>query len=505
MGEVDTPESAAWWMRELSEELLERRHRIEPLWQRYCGNPPLPELGNPGATKNRRDVWRAFQRKARTNYAELIVAAPLERLTPLGFRTSAAGTGETADIDARALRWWQANEMPIRSGDIIEWMLVMGTAYGIVGPPDPDDDQHPDVPVMTAEDPRFVITRHDSVRSSRVRAALKLFYDDEVRRDVAFLYLPGRVLRIERDGREGTSELGRRRFRFDARSWDVVDEQALPDGMSRTVPVVRFENRRGLGEFEAHLDHLDRINHMLLQRIVIATLQAFRQRAVKGVPKNDPKTGEPIDYSDVFTNDPAALWLLPATADMWESGQVDLTPILTSVRDDVRDLAAVTRRPVQHFIPDQANQSAEGASASRESLVYLAEDRQVRAGAGFAAMQALGFRYVADAQRSDPLTIETLWRPLERFSLTERASAAVQAQTAGVPWEARMRDFLQYEPEQIEVLRAERAEDLFYAAPAATDPQRGVPTAAATAPAVEQPRTANTDPATPPAAAQAAR
>jgi hypothetical protein len=82
-------------------------------------------------------------------------------------------------------------------------------------------------------------------------------------------------------------------------------------------------NRNGVGEFEPHLDVLDRINHMILQRMVIATMQAFRQRAIKGdtedMPDKDPETGEEIDYDDIFAADPGALWRLPKVRDMWES------------------------------------------------------------------------------------------------------------------------------------------------------------------------------------------
>ena len=44
----------------------------------------------------------------------------------------------------------------------------------------------------------------------------------------------------------------------------------------------------------------------MLQRMTIATIQAFKQRAFKGLPKTDPDTGEEIDYDSIFTADPGA-------------------------------------------------------------------------------------------------------------------------------------------------------------------------------------------------------
>ena len=332
-----------------------------------------------------------------------------------------------------------------------------------------------------------MITEQDPEMPQRVIMGLKLYYDPIAQRDVGWLYPPGRAIKFERtgEGTRGVSSLDvtRRRFRFDPRQWEVTDERDLSVQIGDRSAVSRFANHDAEGEFEHHVDHLDRINHMLLQRIVIATLQAFRQRAIKGVPTVD-KQGNAIDYSDIFTADPGALWLLPATAEMWESGQVDLGPLLTSVRDDVRDLAAVLRLPVYHFMPDAANGSAEGASAAREGLVYRAEDRQIRLSVGFADAISLAFGYLPGPEGDDPLTITTLWRPIERFSLAERYDAASKAVAAGLPWESRMVDVLQYEPDDLPRLRAQRADDLIFApaTPAVTGSGAPAPTSGTDAP-----------------------
>lgn len=55
----------------------------------------------------------------------------------------------------------------------------------------------------------------------------------------------------------------------------------------------------------------------------------------------------------------------------------------------------------------------------------------------------------------------------ERFSLTERASAATQAAAAGVPGTI-MSDFLQFSPQQVARMAAERAVDALLAPPTTT-------------------------------------
>lgn len=451
ISDVDESQSPGWWFRKLATEQRNRRKRLDTLWKRYEGDPPLPE-----GAKSAKAAFQAFQKKARTNYAELIAGAVQERMVPVGFRT-AAGGDKNGDKVAR--RIWAANEMDVEAADIHEFMTVLGDGYAIVGPPEEGEE----LPVITAEDPRQVITAHDPARQSRVLAGLKMYWDADTSEDLAFVYLPGRPRAQVRVARRPAkrSALGPL-FRFSASSWswdnDASFELPIPN-----VPVVRFRNRRGVGEFEPHVDLLDRINHMILQRMMIATLQAFRQRAVKGVPTHDPKTGKEIDYADIFTADPAALWLLPATAELWESGQVDLTPILASVRDDAKDLATVSRTPFSYFSPDAANGSAEGASLQKEGLVFKVEDRLVRAGVGHTRTMSLSFQYLGDTVRADRLSIETLWRPVERFSLSERYDAAVKAKAAGVPWRAIMTDILGFTPEQVARMETERADDILLA------------------------------------------
>jgi len=456
--DVQTPGSPGWWLWKLSEEQRRRRKTFDEMWARYEGNPKLPEGAESAA-----EAYRQFQKKARSNFAELVVQAVLERLGLLGFRTSDdQRRRETTDPTAMAI--WAENQMAVEADDLTEFFLVMGFGYTITGPPEDDDEDS--LPVITAEDPREVITAHDSARPSRVLAGSKIRHNEEDDVDEAFVYLPG-------EGRDGRAEVWRARrrgkgtvlgpaFRFAPKGWDWdhLDDGDPLELPVREVPVTRYRNRRGQGEFWAHTDLLDRIDHMVLQRMVIATLQAFRQRAVKGLPSKD-KDGKEIDYTDIFTADPGALWLLPAAAEMWESGQVDLTPILNSVKEDVRHFAALTRTPMSYFNPDAANGSAEGASLMREGLVFKAEDRQARLGIGHTRTMGLALRMAGKPELAR--TITPLWAPAERFSLAQRYDAGLKAKQQDVPWRTRMLDILQFTPEQVARMEVERMQDTLLA------------------------------------------
>lgn len=467
MIDVTRPQSPGWWLNRLHKQLGDRQRRLNKLDRYYKGDCDLPE-----GADNCRDSYRRFQRKARANFAELVVEAVRERMMPVGFRTGASGD-ELGDKEA--WRIWQANSLDADSSLVTRASLSMSDAYVIVGAVDDEIG----APVITAEDPRQVITAHDPIRRRKVVAAAKVFSDEVTGFDRAFLYLPGEVFQAQR--KRAARASGSSAWSSPVMSWEwteaVGDEgdriavrDPVPDELDhRLVPVVRFANRADLysdpmGEFESVLDVLDRINHMVLQRLVIATIQAFRQRAIKGVPTHDPQ-GNEIDYNGLFPADPGAMWHLPDGADIWESDQVNLQGILSAVRHDVQDLAAMTRTPLFYLTPDAANGSAEGASLARENLIFKVADRIGQASESWEQVMALAFLSAGDEQRASRRDMECIWAPPERFSLAERYDAASKASAAGVPWRAVMGDVLQFSPQQVDRMESERVTDAFLSAP----------------------------------------
>lgn len=444
--DVSAPQSDGWWMQRLYGRLVDpkRQERLKELDSWYRGEPPIG-LGN----KSQRDMVASFARHSRTNFAKLVVEAVRERMTPVGIRTSA---DDDVTGDSEAWRIWQRAGLPVESAEVHRTAFRLGNGYVIVGPPDPITK----VPVITAEDPRQIVTEHDPAQQRRVLAALKLFHDDVESADFAYLWLPGQLRVARRDVPRSGSRPPEVTFAANLFDWDETRSQMLPN--SAMLPVHRFRNEDGRAEFEPYLDLLRRINHEVLQRMTISVYQAFKQRAAINLPQVD-ENGEEIDYSEILVSDPGAFWQLPEGVDFWESASIDLTPILKAIQSDVENLAAVTRTPLHYLTPSGANQSAEGAALSREGLVFKVEDRMARFEATWSDVISDAFLWMGDAERADLDNIGIIWKPADRSSLAERLDAAVKAVTAQVPWRTIMTDIIGFSPQRVDQMQAERADD----------------------------------------------
>jgi hypothetical protein len=474
---IDTtrPGSPGWWLERMLKRLEQNQERYELLEEYFEGCPPVPQL----RTKAVKEAYRRLMSLARTNFAELVVEAVRERMSVNGFRTGA----QSDELgDAEAWRIWQASGLDAASAIVHRTQLALGDAYVMVGGVDPDLE----APIITPEDPREIAVLTDPTRPRKPIAALKAFQDELTGLDRVYLFVQGFVLRASR-----ARGLDEKTFGYDVAGFEWSDTpQRLPGGV---IPVVRFANQPDMrgnskGEFERHLPILNRINYSILSRLEIATLQAFRQRAIKGVPTHD-NAGNEIDYDDLFNADPGAMWQLPAAGEVWESGQVDLGPIRDAIRHDVQDLAAVTRTPLFYLTPDANNGSAEGASLAREGLVFKTADRLATTGEAWEDVLSLAFTVLGDQERAQRRDMEIIWSSPERFTLSERYDAATKAQSAGVPWRTIMSSILQFTPQEIDRMEAERAADALLVqtlsppAPAAQPPAQQPPPPSNGAPA----------------------
>lgn len=443
--DTQTIDSPGWWLKQLMSKLEDRRKGYQILDNYYCGAPPIMSPYN----KQIQEAYTRLMVMSRMNYAELVVEAVRERMNPNGFLLQ---NGEDKEGSALAWEIWQRNRLDADGMLVHRAMLSMGKAYVIVGTKN-------GFPLITPEDPREVITACDPTDRRVSIAALKVYEDVNYGTNIAKLFLPGVVY----------TAIGPKSTSVDNRavvdqSWTFTTRETTLTGI---VPVVEFVDNpnmfgKGYGEFEKHLGILDRISYTILNRLEIATMQAFKQRGISGVPDTDAE-GVEIDYSNVFKSDPGAMWLLPEGSSIWESGQVDLNGIRSAVKDDVQDLAAVTRTPLFYLTPDAANGSAEGASLAREGLVFKTKDRIRQTSESWEQVISLAFRYAGDSTRADNVKTEVLWDDPERYTLSERFDAATKAQAAGVPWRTVMSTVLQYTPTQIDEMEMERAGDALQA------------------------------------------
>jgi hypothetical protein len=422
--DVETPGSPGWWLRRLFWMLgnQKRQQRLARLRSYRLGDPPAPS-----GAESAREAYEAFVKKARLNLADLVISSLADRIMPVGFQTG-QDDDETGDETAGAM--WRRAGMDLVAANVHDMVFTFGESYTIVGP----ESALTGAPIVTAEDPRFIVGDPDPAEPGFLRAALKVVYDDTTDEDRAYLYLPGQILvaRNTKTQRAASSiQAGTQRspaLYLDPNTWEW-DQQRSGAVQHGRMPVVRFTNKDTMGEFEPHLDTLDRINHQILQTMVIATMQAFRVRAIKNLPRRDPDTDKEIDYSDLLSLDPGSVWQLPADVDLWESETTDLRPLLEAIKDDLERLAVATKRPMHMLAAGGVNQSAEGAQLQREGLVFVADDRIMRLRPSWNQVASLMLLVIGDTARADLAKLWTIFAPPERLSLAERADAASKAAT----------------------------------------------------------------------------
>lgn len=389
-----------------SRELQPRHRLLDTLWSYYVGDPPLPYIA-----EEYRDVFRDVMRKARSNYAPMAVAAMLDRMELQAISTRVDGDVNGDDLAAQIM---DESGFAARFKDLLGFLFAMGESYGLVVPGVP-------TPTIHAIDPRRCVGIPDSDNPVRLAAALVKGYDQISGEQVAHMFLPGQKWTLRLEGAV---------WRRDA------EEPELIVGLDELggIPVVRFENAFGLGEYEPHIDLLDRINDTTLQRIVGFWFQSLRQRALKGDPDDgEDEYGEDIaDDSDTlegFRGDlkagPGSLWMIPKDFEIWESQQSDFGPFINAKRDDVKEFAAVTSTPLHLITPDAANGSAEGAGLMRESATAKVRDRRARITPPLKLLWRIAFALAGQTERGNSLKLH--WGPIEFRTLSEMASAASQA------------------------------------------------------------------------------
>ena len=453
--EVGVDPDPDWFLVYMLKEILGGRDRFQRLRLYVEGDPPKPET--PGAVEESWKEFEAFRKKSRTNYAEQIIGACVDRTTVQGFRTAA---DRDTDGDKEARRLWDANDLDVKGDKAISDSYTYGRGYLLADPLTKKARHYQPWQALVVED-----------AAGEPRAGMCVEHNPTEGRDYAYLYL--------RDVDENGIATGKVYVHIAVRDRDQRSAIALGKAFDREVPLttyisqrwvwwktepteldmiplIDFPNRDGWGEFEKHTDVLDRINHMLLQRVVIATMQAFKQRGIKGTFKKTDKNGNEIDYNELFPSDPAALWLLPPDSEIWESGQASTQDIQSAVKDDVRDLASVTRTPMNYFSSDSGNQSATGSELQNDSYLLKIRDRKQRMRGRWRRFMSIMFQINGDTeQRADLDKLDVIWMPSDNVSITDRYSAASQAKALGLSLRTVMREVLNYAPEDIEVAELE--------------------------------------------------
>lgn len=446
---LTTPED---WLPVLTER-LGKRQRVVSLGRSYVnGNAPLPEMG-----PNTKATWQAFQKKSRTNFGGIACQSHANRIRVQNVRV---GSDDQSEASVAARRIARDNRLAMQVSDAVWDMLTTRVGYLVAGV---GDDGRA---LITSEKPETFYAEPDPTRPWKSRAAVKVWRDSILGLDFAEVLIPGARQTFTR---KSMSDQGYVRNDF-AGDWSPVGQVETFEG----DPAVWILDRRdGMGLIEPHFDVIDRINLGKLQRLSIAAIQAFRQRALKkdpGVvlPERD-EAGNPIDWEKVFEPAPGALWDLPAGIDIWESQLGDvIRPLLDGEKADARDFAAVTGTPVSMLQPDAANQSAGGAAATTAQQVDACEADIGRIKLAAAACMVTALR-IEGVELGDE-TVEVDFENPAWVTLAEKMDAYSKAIAAGMSAPMAQKTYLGWSQDQIDEddrhIRRSAARSMFAAIPA---------------------------------------
>lgn len=420
--------------------LTPRNRFLDMLWSYNVGDPPLPQI-----EPEYQDAFRHVMRKARSNYAPMCVRAMLDCMELQAISTTADGDTNGDDIAADIM---EESGFAAVFKEVLEFAFSMGEAYGMVVPGvagGPTLSNGNLAPTIHAIDPRRCIGIPDLQNPGRLRAAVVKQYDPITGEFRAFLFLPGQKLTFNYT--KGAEE-----------PWTLSEEE--PEAIVGLdalggMPIVRFDNLNGMGEYEPHIDLLDRINDTTLQRIIGFWYQALRQRAIMADEDEDDEDDDIDDdqTSPAMSPDadlkagPGALWKFPKDWEIWESDQTDFSPFINAKRDDVKEFAAVTSTPLHLITPDAANGSAEGAGLMRESRTAKVRDRRTRLLPSVRLLWRIAFAMAGEPDRGRRMRMH--WGPIEFRTLAEKASASAQSQGT-LSTEMRGAEIWEFSPDQNE-------------------------------------------------------
>lgn len=446
-------------MTDLLKEIQARYPDIEELHS-YLRNEPL---GNEFELDSEKTFTGLDQLRdmARSNYARLVVSATTDRLGILGFRTAVAADEFGDEIVSKA---FDRDDMGIRVQEAMDLACGYRTCYLYV---DPLTKRQRIVPPTNGA----IITD----TGGEVAAGLVLFRDRFNNRDVAHLFI--RMINEETGEVVGKPQMFLATREVDdptcLKSEDIrvtaydsevpLNRQLTHDWVwwrskqtgTERIPITLLKNKNGLAEFEEHQSIIDRINHMIFQRLVIVTMQAFRQRAVKGnFDSMEDDAGGEIDFNEFFSPGPNQLWLLPEDAEMWESSTTDIQGLTEAVRGDVKDLASHTYTPVS-YLSDSVNMSAEAAATQKENYISKVTDRQRRFGARVCRHISILMEILGESERASVSDLEVIWQPVNVHSLNEKAAAAASMKTTGFAMSTIMREAYGWTPKEISRAQSE--------------------------------------------------
>lgn len=425
------PGSPRWYLTRLTQKLLSRQQRLLRLERYALGDHPWP-VGDRRYVAALNDL----QRKSKTNYIELVIKAVVERMRMKEFRFGDEGE---ADKDSQMI--WNYNNMDYQLRILLNTAATFGEVYGLVSPNTIEPDGEP---LITVEDPTLCIIETDPRFPQITLAGLKLWQSDIDSTIEAVLYLPNQIRHYigpavtDIQGTDRASLLTKLVSQPSEGGFRLQSSQSNPYGK---VPLIRGMwqpafGSKGRAEAENVLDIQDRINHTVLDRLVIAKSQAYNQRWATGLHKPSGKRD-----ADKPPFNPGADMVWATYEEGAKFGQfeaADISQILESIRDDVGDMAAISQTPATYLMNRMANVSGDTLTQDQSALVSKVRLRFDAMGWFLEQLIKMAFAIKGDTEKSKDPQCEVMWYDPEIRTLAEQADALNKLVTAGVPLEIAM-------------------------------------------------------------------
>lgn len=381
----------AWYLTKLATGLGAKMSRLCMEKTLYDGREDIPESTLPkGVAQESFPIYQRFRSLGRTNMAQPVVDAVTDRQRPNGFRVVGASEASDTTADDEYTSCRMAYLIP----KVNHYVALHGEGFYFVTAPEAITRVSvlsPFVCHMSADEESVVVYQYDEVNEQEKLTLYRRIVDGEnveIRMRVAVKESESRTL-VGEDDDALVKEWANAYDTADERTWtpgtgwkwDTASERVEYATTAAALPIFRQSSPDGKGQLSPNFDSFMRIDQGIFNRLCIITMQAFRQRGVKNLKSttyqaDDPavqaglaQEGDPIDYNSLFAIGPAALWLMPADVDVWESKTTDFTPLLTSVKDDIKQLAMSTKTPLDILSPDVAG-SASAADNKREGITF---------------------------------------------------------------------------------------------------------------------------------------
>ena len=515
------PGSPQSWLEFLEPQLDEQEACITPYQDYYDGKQKLQM-----ATAKFREAFSRFFPPMANNWMQIVVDAPVSRLTVQGFRFNTDGSSPTArrdgapvqqinghtppwelDADEGAWETWQANNLDSISRMVHTDAVKLGCSYVLVQPPDLSRPTRNHARITPEHACNCFVYCDPEDRKYRL-AAIKRWQSDFDGMLYANIYLPDAVYKFRAEPRRATGDSGilgpngQKLIGTRKTEWEPFDKVPNPMGV---VPLVPIENRPdllygGRSDLENAMPIQDAINKFCLDMQVSGEFHAFPQRYAIGMARAVDDKGRELSGREMELYLSAARVIRAEDKDtkfgQFEQGNVD--NYLKPIEEYVDHLAAQTQTPLYYLKGKMAAMSADAMHAQDQGLVDRCNGKILSFSDGWEEVMRTAMLAEGDQSRGNAVSAEVIWADPESKSLAVLVQAAMIMRTQlSVPVEMCW-EMLGWSPQKIRLARDIMGLPPGGAVPAAVDPVSGAlvlgTQGMAAQPGAEEPNDANQHP-----------